>query len=134
MNMAHRTRRKRKCIQVNRALSRDLSTIPVNNSLPLGQRPYMEPSNPLSFGRMNVKCSDCSAFHWLDEHLKHSSILHPEFSHCCHHSKVSLDPLPTPPEALRKLFSSHSRDAKRFRKQICQYNSALAFTSFNANE
>lgn len=46
----------------------------------------------------------------------------------------ALHALPAPPDGLHHLFTSDSTDAKQFRKRIRQYNSALAFASFTANE
>lgn len=83
---------------------------------------------------MNVTCNLCSAFHWAAERIKHSSLSSPQFSRCCHHGKVFLDPLPVPPEELQTLFTAQSTQAKEFRVKIRQYNSALAFTSFTTNK
>lgn len=101
---------------------------------PLGRRMYSEPILQVQFGRMQVTCEYCKAFHWIEERLKHSSTSHPVFSHCCHHNKVRLPALPLPPPKLRYLLTSSSTDARQFREHIRQYNSALAFTSFTAKE
>jgi Helitron helicase-like domain at N-terminus len=102
--------------------------------LPVARRPYVEPVTPFSFGEMKVTCKVCSALHWMDKHIKGSSISSPRFSRHCHHGKVRLDPLPNPPDKLRSLFTTDSTEAKEFRENIRQYNSALAFTSFTAKE
>jgi hypothetical protein len=102
--------------------------------LPVARRPYVEPLNAVSFGGMNVTCDVCGALHWLDECIKASSKTSPRFSRCCHHGKVRLDPLPDPPGELQELFTAKSKEAKEFRENIRQYNSALAFTSFTAKE
>ncbi|KAI0262639.1 hypothetical protein BGY98DRAFT_1049578, partial [Russula aff. rugulosa BPL654] len=60
---------------------------------------------------MDVKCVHCGALHWLEEHLKDSSASSSHFSRCCHHGKVSLDPLPQPPQRLQDLFTASSTDA-----------------------
>ena len=101
---------------------------------PIARRPYVEPLIPVSFGSMNVQCIACHAFHWQDERLRNSSGSNPQFSRCCHHGKVKLPALPAPPDGLHRLFTSESSDAKQFRKRIRQYNSALTFTSFTAND
>jgi hypothetical protein len=38
-------------------------------TLPFARRSYVEPIEPLFFGPMNVKCTHCAGFHWLDERL-----------------------------------------------------------------
>src|SRR6266852_7343037 len=65
---------------------------------PVGCRKYVEPLAGQSFGSMTVKCIYCHVFHWLDERVKNSPKLHPEFARCCHHGKVSLPKLPEPSE------------------------------------
>lgn len=101
---------------------------------PIARRHYIEPINPVSFGRMDILCTHCTAHHWLDERVSGSPISRPRFSHCCHHGTVALEHLRDPPEELKSLFTAQSSQAKDFREKIRQYNSALAFTSFTANE
>ena len=83
---------------------------------------------------MDVKCEFCKAYHWIEEHLKHSSPSHPLFPCCCHHNKIHLPILPYPPRRLCKFLTSSSKRSWHFHKHIRQYNSALAFTSFTAKE
>ena len=101
-------------------------------STPLAQRPYVEPIVPQEFGLMDVKCSKCSAFHWIDERLKSSPASHSLFSHCCHHGKVCLDRLPDPPQVLKTFLTRLDANHHSFCEHICQYNSMLAFASFTA--
>jgi len=84
-------------------------------------------------GWMNIECPFCKAFHWLDEHVSSSTIYHPEFKRCCQHGKVKLDALRVPPVALFNLFVDDTPAGREFRKNIVQYNSALAFTSLGVN-
>ncbi|KAJ7638110.1 hypothetical protein B0H17DRAFT_890635, partial [Mycena rosella] len=58
----------------------------------------------------------------------------PEFGMCCNHGKVVLPQLQEPPEGLRALLVDDSTQAKEFRKNIAQYNTALSFTSLGVNE
>jgi hypothetical protein len=95
---------------------------------------YVEPVEPVSFGDQNVLCRYCSAFHWMDERLKDSPVSSPRFSKCCHHGRVYLEPFPDPPDDLLLLYTDGSPTARFFREHIRQYNAALAFTSFFANE
>ena len=83
---------------------------------------------------MTSICAHCAAFHWVVEHLKESPISAPCFSLCCHHGKVILDVNPEPPNHLCSLFTAQTTEAKEFRENIRQYNSALTFTSFTAKE
>jgi hypothetical protein len=83
---------------------------------------------------MDVICSDCHSLHWLEEKLKDSPMSAPAFSHCCHRGKVHLPLQNDAPEPLYTLFTSDTKQAKQFRENIRQYNSALAFTSFTAKE
>jgi len=84
-------------------------------------------------GHMNVECPFCHAFHWIDEHVLSSSVDHPEFGTCCDHGKVMLPPLRVPPLALFNLFMESTPAAKEFRKNMVQYNAALAFTSMGVH-
>jgi len=84
-------------------------------------------------GRMNIECPFCKALHWLEERVSSSTIRHPEFERCCQHGKVKLDPLRVPPLALYNLFVDDTRAGREFRKNIVQYNAALAFTSLGVN-
>jgi hypothetical protein len=82
---------------------------------------------------MDVVCCLCLALHWLDE-CNNDSISRPTFGLCCHSGKVLLDRLPDPPLPLHNLFTQNSPWSNNFRLHIRQYNAALAFTSFSANE
>ena len=85
---------------------------------------------PLELGLMNVPCPSCHAQHWIDERSKHSQSTKraPRFEQCCKKGEVVLQKLQSPPEILEGLVSADSEEAKRFRKNIREYNSALSFT------
>jgi hypothetical protein len=54
---------------------------------------------------------------------------------CCSEGKVDLGPaLEAPPEPLRTLLTSPTRDAVHFREEMWKYNRALAFTSLGVDE
>ena len=82
---------------------------------------------------MNISCPFCGAFHWLDERTSSSTIIHPEFGMCCGHGKIKLPPLRVPPLPLYNLFTGDTLEAREFRKNITQYNAALAFTSLGVS-
>ncbi len=78
----------------------------LNQFIPVTRCTYKEPIDIKSFGRMNIKCNICAAYHWFDERLKSESSSSPVFSLCCHHGQVQLDPLPDPLEPLHTLLIS----------------------------
>ncbi|KAJ7733947.1 hypothetical protein B0H16DRAFT_1676801 [Mycena metata] len=53
---------------------------------------------------------------------------------CCNHGKVVLLALQDAPAALQQLYTGDDAQAKEFRKNIAQYNTALSFTSLGVNE
>jgi hypothetical protein len=58
-----------------------------------------------------------------------SSNSRPLFSICCGNGNVQLPTIAPPPAQLEYFFSESTPEARRFRDNIRQYNSALAFTS-----
>ena len=76
----------------------------------------------------------CHALHWLHKHIKGTLTSAPQFSRCCHHSKVNLNALPDPPERLRDLFTAETTEGREFWEHIRRYNSALTFTSFSTRD
>lgn len=100
-----------------------------NSMFEIAHRPVLDSLHVNDLGNMNVQCPFCGALHWLDERVSSSTISHPEFGTCCAHGKVKLSPLQIPPLPLYNLFTSDTFQAKEFRRNIVQYNAALAFTS-----
>ena len=74
-------------------------------------------------------CSGCGALHWMDEKLTSSGRNHPNFGMCCFSGKIDLPKLHDPPPELLQLLTGTDVVAKNFRKDIHQYNNALAMTS-----
>ncbi|KAJ7711850.1 hypothetical protein B0H16DRAFT_1744794 [Mycena metata] len=68
----------------------------------------------------------------MAERVAKSSLANPQFGMCCNHGKVVLAPLDALPADLENLFAEDSAQAKEFRKNIAQYNTALSFTSLGA--
>ena len=85
-------------------------------------------------GRMDVRCPDCGALHWLAEKYTSSSQHNPRFGTCCSEGRVHLPALEVPPEPIHTLLTSDDRDSKSFREDIWKYNQALAFTSLGVTE
>ncbi|KAK9882609.1 hypothetical protein WA026_022238 [Henosepilachna vigintioctopunctata] len=52
---------------------------------------------------------------------------------CCASGKVKLDPLLTPPQALKPLFDGSDPDSSHFLQHILEYNNCFRMTSFGAN-
>ena len=86
---------------------------------------------PLELGCMNVPCPSCHALHWIEERSKHSPSTKraPLFEGCCKKGDVILPHLQSLPQILEELVTADTEEAKRFRKNIREYNSALSFTS-----
>ncbi|KAE9390700.1 hypothetical protein BT96DRAFT_833076 [Gymnopus androsaceus JB14] len=78
---------------------------------------------------MEYQCKYCGALHWLNEKLEKSPKRDPQFSMCCKHGEVRIPLLMAPPNFLYRLLISNDEQAKEFRANISQYNTALAFTS-----
>ncbi|KAJ3717808.1 hypothetical protein C8R42DRAFT_586376, partial [Lentinula raphanica] len=93
------------------------------------RRPYAEPIERHDLGLMNIACTHCGALHWAKESHITSSAVGPSFGMCCKHGEVDLPLLQRPPEYLFRLLTGNDHQAKEFRENIAQYNSALAFTS-----
>ncbi|CAG8623234.1 15423_t:CDS:2 [Acaulospora morrowiae] len=83
-------------------------------------------------GCIDIEYSHCGTLHWLDERLTNSSRKNPKFGLCCLNGKVVLPLLRDPPPFLRMLFDGEADFCSKFRKNICQYNAAHAFTSLGA--
>lgn len=99
----------------------------LDQQLPLGCRPYVEPDARFNLGSMNVECPECGALHFDSEKLTASTRDVKKFGLCCLQGKVRLPALLDPPEQMLHLLR-HVTNAP-FREKIRQYNSAFAFTS-----
>ncbi|KAI0289999.1 hypothetical protein BC826DRAFT_583570 [Russula brevipes] len=99
----------------------------------VGRRPFNDNLPIASFGRMSHSCIHCHALHWLDERTS-GTPSKPQFGRCCQHGTVKIDRLPDLPDDLHTLFTGNSPQCRQFRSHIRQYNSALAFASFTANQ
>ena len=74
--------------------------------------------------KWNILCEHCEAYKFPGE----------DAFKCCHGGKVKLEPLYHPyPCELKKFLLQQTSYAKKIRKNIRHYNSAVAFASFGAN-
>ncbi|KAJ3816606.1 hypothetical protein F5880DRAFT_1457341, partial [Lentinula raphanica] len=97
------------------------------------RRPYTETIQRHDLGKMEHICEHCGALHWLAEKVSGSSKSSPQFGVCCKHGEVRIPLLQPPPEYLQLLLTSQDYQAREFRENIAQYNSALAFTSLGVS-
>ena len=104
---------------------------PVIRVLPVARRPYCEPAQRHDLGRMDQRCAQCGALHWLLERStgNGSTNTRPLFTMCCGNGDIELPSTAPPPVQLANLFTATTPQADRFRQNIRQYNAALAFTS-----
>jgi len=91
-------------------------------------------SDPHSCGTFSAKCKRCEAHFFLDERLSSSSCISPRYGLCCGDGKVSLWPVPDPPEPLASLMTGSDTRCRQFRCDIRKYNCALCLASLQANE
>jgi len=83
---------------------------------------------PHTLGSMTLSCPSCGALHWKQEKVG-GSLARPIFSLCCAKGTVTLPNLLPPPEPLATLLAGDDALARRFRRDIRQYNSALQLAS-----
>lgn len=84
-------------------------------------------------GHMDSICSICGAHMWISERKANSSLRNPEFQMCCANGKSVLEPLKPIPEVIANLLRNNDVASRDFKDKIRTYNSALSFTSMNAN-
>jgi hypothetical protein len=65
----------------------------------------------------------------MDKKTQQSPKSAPRFSKCCKEGAVKLEDVQKPPDELLELYISQEPYAVDFQKNICSYNSALAFIS-----
>ncbi|KAF4530354.1 hypothetical protein B566_EDAN018479, partial [Ephemera danica] len=77
-----------------------------------------------NLGSMSLLCNHCGAAFFQGETVGSS---------CCQHGSITLPPFSPIPQLFLDLFTSMEQQAKRFRKSIRKYNTALSFASLGAN-
>lgn len=84
-------------------------------------------------GEMNTLCLPCGACMWIAQRKISSSVSTPRFQMCCAAGQAILKPLSTFPEIIVNLIKRNNAQSKEFIKHMRTYNSALSFTSMNAD-
>jgi hypothetical protein len=92
--------------------------------------------NSVNYGRHRLKsnkltCQNCNALMFYEEKIA-GTIDNPIFSLCCAKGKFKLPPIPQLPDLLFSLVKQENENGRGFMERIRSYNSAFAFTSFNA--
>ena len=105
-----------------------------SGGLPVGRQQYIDPVARHDLGKMEHACPKCGALHWLNERIQKtgSTNVHPLFGMCCSDGTIQLPASAPAPEPLHHFFSATTSEARHFRENIRQYNSALSFTSLGA--
>ena len=84
-----------------------------------------------SMGDLSLKCYFCHANLWISETKNNTQRI--VGTHCWSYGKVFLLPLHDPPTTLKDLLIGDDNESKEFRKNMCAYNSSLAFVSLGAH-
>lgn len=85
-------------------------------------------------GAMNVPCTWCAAYHWVDERVGNSPASRPVFNSCCLNGEVELPSFQPLPRYLHQLLTDLTAPARAFRKHLRAYNSAFAFVSLKTSQ
>ena len=80
--------------------------------------------SPDSIGDMEIVCNSCGAFKFRKE----------TGSTCCSNGKVYLDPLPQPPDQIRKLWHEDTPEGRLFRQHARSINNAVCLTSIKGKQ
>ena len=79
---------------------------------------------PDSIGNMDIVCDNCGALKFRKE----------TGSTCCSNGKVYLDPLPQPPDQIRKLWHEDTPEGRLFRQHARPINNAVCLTSIKGKQ
>ncbi|KAI9329433.1 hypothetical protein BD770DRAFT_449674 [Pilaira anomala] len=86
----------------------------------------LDKMEPLDLGRMDIQCPDCKVYHWKGEKTNGGS----SWESCCKKGSVKLPLLNELPQLLNDLLTGAHPKSTVFLKNVRQYTSAFAFTSF----
>ena len=90
-----------------------------------GTHPVLDlKDTPDTIGKMEVVCNFCGALKFKKE----------TGSTCCSNGKVYLDPLPQPPEQIRKLWHEDTPEGRLFRQHARSINNAVCLTSIKGKQ
>ncbi|PPQ92570.1 hypothetical protein CVT25_007312 [Psilocybe cyanescens] len=101
----------------------------VHSLLRAARQPFSRDWPVHNLGKMDVKCANCGALHWMIECLTSSTKDLITFGMCCFSGKIVLPKLKNPPRELDALLKNNDPQSKNFRNHIRQYSNALAMTS-----
>lgn len=92
--------------------------------------------NSATYGRHRInqqklQCPNCNAL-MFNEEKTGGTLQNPKFSLCCAKGKFKLPDIPPLPPMLLSLIKQETENGRGFIERIRSYNSAFAFTSFNA--
>lgn len=133
---------------LNENLNESINTEPSSTTTPTSTAPRQRRNNrnrnaarePMEsevslndIGEMNHVCSSCGSFMWIAERVSTSSMRHAKYQICCANGKVFVKPLSPIPDVIAELLRNNNSESKEFKKNIRSYNSALSFTSMNAD-
>jgi len=80
---------------------------------------------------IKLTCHNCNARMFNEEKIS-GTHQNPIFSMCCSKGKFKLPPIPALPAQILSLIRQEDENGRGFLERIRSYNSAFAFTSFNA--
>ena len=84
---------------------------------------------PVNLGQMDALCTKCYAWMFPWETHKKDEEGNLSFGLCCAYGKYKLAPEPEFPPLLQQLMTGDDQVSREFRRNIRQYNNALAFAS-----
>ncbi|KAI9332265.1 hypothetical protein BD770DRAFT_477723 [Pilaira anomala] len=86
----------------------------------------LDKMEPLDLGRMDIQCPDCKVYHWKGKKTNGGS----SWESCCKKGSVKLPLLNELSQLLNDLLTGAHPKSTVFLKNVRQYTSAFAFTSF----
>jgi hypothetical protein len=104
-------------------------TTPLSSLQYLARNPETIPIQRDDRGMMNVICTFCGAYMWLEERESRSSMSSPKFQMCCSKGESTIENLRPTPAPIATLLTGTDEQSKEFRNNIRSYNSALSFSS-----
>ena len=127
LQVGHRRRTHSSC-----PMNPNLGNTPTGSSRNIAREPMETEVERNDIKRMDVLCSHCNSCMWLAERKLGSSAVRPLFQNCCANGKAILRSVTPIPDVIANLLRNNDQISKKLKKNIRAYNSALSFTSMNA--